>query len=226
MAEHGGALAHHFENLEQQKDAGTLGIWAFLATEVLFFGAVLTCFAVYRYWYHVGFVGGTICQSALIGTINTAVLLTSSLTMVMAVHSAETRRKSALELFLGLTMLLGAAFIGIKGYEYLRDYHEGLLPGATTFHPTAEIREKWSDHKLNPAPREVELYFLFYFILTGLHAVHMLVGMTLLGIMLYRARQGRYTAGYPAPVEIIGLYWHFVDIVWIFLFPILYLLRH
>jgi cytochrome c oxidase subunit 3 len=226
MSEPTGALAHHFENLDQQQDAATLGMWAFLATEVLFFGGVLTCFSVYRYWYKAGFIAGTECQSALIGTLNTAVLLTSSLTMALAVRAAALGRRSALVMFLGSTILLGAAFLGVKGYEYTRDYHEGLLPGATTFHPTSEIEEKWAEQRLHPVPREVELYFVFYFVLTGLHAVHMLIGMTILGIMFFRARRGRYTSGYSTSVEIIGLYWHFVDIVWIFLFPILYLLHH
>jgi cytochrome c oxidase subunit 3 len=226
MAEHGGALAHHFENLDQQKDAATLGMWAFLATEVLFFGGVLTAFAVYRYWYRAGFIAGTECQSVLIGTINTAVLLTSSLTMALAVRAATHRNQSALMLLLALTIVLGAAFIGVKGYEYTRDYHEGLLPGASTFHPTESVKEEWSRKGLSPVLREVELYFVFYFVLTGLHALHMIIGMTILGLMLTRARHGRYTSGYPTPVEVIGLYWHFVDIVWIFLFPILYLLLH
>jgi cytochrome c oxidase subunit 3 len=224
MAEHSGLLAHHFEDLDQQRDAATLGMWAFLATEVLFFGGVLTCYAVYRYWYKAGFIAGTECQSVLIGTINTAVLLTSSLTMALAVHAATRRDRQSLTLFLGLTIVLGLSFVGIKGYEYTRDYHEGLVPGAGTFHPTAELLEDWQRHGV--APVEVELYFVFYFVLTGLHALHMLIGMTILAIMLQRARHGRYTSGYPTPVEVIGLYWHFVDIVWIFLFPILYLLRH
>jgi cytochrome c oxidase subunit 3 len=226
MSEQTGELAHHFENLDQQRDANTLGMWAFLATEVLFFGGVLMCYAVYRYWYKAGFIAGTDCQSVLIGTINTAVLLTSSLTMALAVHAAEARNRSALRMFLGLTILLGLTFVGIKGYEYTRDYREGLFPGVGTFHPTEEVRDEWTRLKLNPVPRQVELYFVFYFLLTGLHAVHMLIGMGILGIMLYRSGHGRYTAGYAAPVEVVGLYWHFVDIVWIFLFPLLYLLKH
>jgi cytochrome c oxidase subunit 3 len=221
MPDHAGALAHHFEDLDQQRDAATLGMWAFLATEVLFFGGVLTCFAVYRYWYKAGFIAGTECQSVLIGTINTAVLLTSSLTMALAVHAAASRNRSSLVRFLGLTIVLGATFVGIKGYEYTRDYHEGLVPGASTFHP--EQSEEWTRLGIL---RQVELYFVFYFVLTGLHALHMLVGMAILAIMLVRARRGKYTAGYNTPVELIGLYWHFVDIVWIFLFPLLYLLRH
>jgi cytochrome c oxidase subunit 3 len=229
MSEHStGVLAHHFEDLEQQSEAATLGMWAFLATEVLFFGGALTAFAVYRYWYKLGFILGTECQSVVIGTMNTAVLLTSSLTMALAVHAASTRNREKLSLFLGLTILLGLAFVGVKAFEYTRDYREGLFPGVSTFHPAEEIESEWAHKGIEPSQvsRAVELYFVFYFILTGLHAVHMLVGMTILGIMLIRARQGRYTTGYAAPVEVIGLYWHFVDIVWIFLFPILYLLHH
>jgi cytochrome c oxidase subunit 3 len=226
MSDRQGALAHHFENLDQQRDAATLGMWAFLATEVLFFGGALTCFAVYRYWYKSAFIAGTECQNVLVGTINTAVLLTSSLTMVLAVHAAAVGEKSALMRYLGLTILLGAAFLGVKAYEYTHDYREHLLPGDSTFHPTAETQEKWAEVNPKPALRQVELYFVFYFVLTGLHAAHMLVGMTILGIMIFRARAERYTTGYSASVEVVGLYWHFVDVVWIFLFPILYLLRH
>ena len=225
VAEHQhGLLAHHFRDLTQQKGAATLGMWAFLATEVLFFGGVLTAYSVYRYWYHAAFVAGSREQLIWVGTLNTAVLLTSSLTMVLAVHAAEHRRRAALMLFIGLTLLLGAAFLGIKVYEYTRDYLDGMLPGATTFHPHPEVLAEWAEHGVQP--REVELYFVFYFILTGLHALHMIIGMGVLTVMLLLARRGRFTAGYPTPVEVMGLYWHFVDIVWIFLFPLLYLLLH
>ncbi len=219
-------LAHHFEDLEQQKDAATLGMWAFLATEVLFFGGALMAFAVYRYWYKGGFIAGTYAQNVAIGTINTVVLLTSSLTMALAVHAAAAGRRSALALFLGLTIVLGLTFLGIKAYEYTHDYREGLFPGATTFQPTAEVREGWAHRGLDPIMREVELYFVFYFVLTGLHAVHMIIGISILAIMLVLARRGYFSPQYPTPVEVMGLYWHFVDIVWIFLFPLLYLLHH
>jgi cytochrome c oxidase subunit 3 len=146
--------------------------------------------------------------------------------MALAVHAAATGRRSALAMFLGLTIFLGLAFLGIKAYEYTRDYHEGLFPGAATFNPIAEVRENWAHHGLNPILREVELYFIFYFVLTGLHALHMIIGITILAIMLVLARRGRFGPAYPTPVEVIGLYWHFVDIVWIFLFPLLYLLHH
>jgi cytochrome c oxidase subunit III len=222
----GDLLAHHFEDLEQQKDAAALGMWAFLATEVLFFGGALTCYAVYRYWYRDGFIAGSLSQKVLVGAANTVVLLTSSLTMALAVHAAAAGNRAALVRNLGLTILLGAAFLGVKVYEYTSDYHEGLVPGATTFHPVEHVRAAWEHHKLNPNPRAVELYFVFYFVLTGLHALHMIIGMGVLGVQFVLARRGWFGPDYPTPIEVTGLYWHFVDIVWIFLFPLLYLLRH
>src|SRR5262245_22346691 len=170
-------LAHHFEDLGQQKDAAALGMWAFLATEVLFFGGVLMCYAVYRYWYKDGFIAGSLSQKVLVGTVNTVVLLTSSLTMALAVHAATVGNRSALVRSLGLTILLGAAFLGVKVYEYTSDYYEGLMPGATTFHPVEHVRTEWEHHGVNPDLREVQLYFVFYFVLTGLHALHMIIGM-------------------------------------------------
>jgi cytochrome c oxidase subunit III len=245
LSEPTGVLAHHFEDLEQQKDAAALGMWAFLATEVLFFGGALVCYSVYRYWYHDGFIAGSYAQNVVLGTINTVVLLTSSLTMALAVRAAAAGHRNALVLNIGLTIVLGLAFLGVKAYEYTHDYHEGLVPGAGTFHPVEEVRKKWTDNGLivadnvqstasrsadqpaNVIPvREVELYFVFYFVLTGLHALHMVIGIAILAIMLALARRGYYVAAYPTPVEVMGLYWHFVDIVWIFLFPILYLLHH
>jgi cytochrome c oxidase subunit III len=221
-------LAHHFEDLEQQKDAATLGMWTFLATEVLFFGGALTCYAVYRYWYTEGFIAGALAQKVLVGTFNTVVLLTSSLTMALAVHAAAVGNRTALVRNLGLTILLGFAFLGVKVYEYTSDYYEGLVPGAATFRPTEDVVHEWAEHKppVNPNFREVELYFVFYFVLTGLHALHMVIGMGVLGVMLVLARRGHFPPEYPTPVEVMGLYWHFVDIVWIFLFPLLYLLYH
>jgi cytochrome c oxidase subunit 3 len=224
---HHSELAHHFEDLEQQKDAATLGMWAFLATEVLFFGGVLTCYAVYRYWYTDGFIAGALAQKVLVGTVNTVILLTSSLTMALAVHAAAAGNRSALVRNIGLTILLGLAFLGVKVYEYTSDYFEGLVPGATTFHPAEHVREMWAEHGLGSVNlREVELYFVFYFVLTGLHALHMIIGIGVLGTMFVLALRGHFTPEYPTPVEVMGLYWHFVDIVWIFLFPLLYLLYH
>jgi cytochrome c oxidase subunit 3 len=228
MSEHAGPLAHHFEDIDQQKDAAALGMWAFLATEVLFFGGALTAYSIYRGKYTTGFAAGSSLQNVPLGAINTAVLLTSSLTMALAVHSAAAGHRAALVRNLALTLLLGTAFLGVKVYEYHHDYVEGLIPGAR-FRPTNEVHERlrpFEEHYGTLDYRQVELYFIFYFVLTGLHALHMIIGMGVLTIQLVLARRGWFGPEYPTPIELTGLYWHFVDIVWIFLFPLLYLLWH
>jgi cytochrome c oxidase subunit 3 len=209
-------LAHHFENLEQQHEASTLGMWAFLATEVLFFGAVFTGYAIYRSYYTEAFVGGSKLLKLWLGTVNTAVLISSSLTVVLALHGARTGRRRLLVLFLAATMVLGAVFLGIKATEYYIEYEEHLVPGLD-FAP-----REWPE---GVETRHGELFFTFYFIMTGLHAVHMLVGMGVLLVVFVFACRGHYSARYHTPVELFGLYWHFVDIIWIFLFPLLYLVR-
>lgn len=217
-------LAHHFADLEQQKDAARLGMWIFLATEVMFFGGAIMAFAIYRSMFAPAFRAASDLQNVPLGTVNTVILLCSSLTMALAVHAAEGRHRAALVRFLLLTIVLGTVFLGVKSIEYTHDYNEGLVPGASTFHPPAELVEEWKAHGIEA--RHVELYFVFYFVMTGLHALHMIIGIAVLGIQAWMARRGRFTDGYPTPIELTGLYWHFVDVVWIFLFPLLYLLRH
>jgi cytochrome c oxidase subunit 3 len=209
-------LAHHFENLQQQHEAATLGMWAFLATEIMFFGSVLTGYTVYRSQFPQEFQAASKLLSVPLATTNTVILICSSLTVVMALHSAKIGRHNLVPLFLGATLVLGAAFLGIKFYEYSLDYHEHLIPGYD-YHP-----EDWGAKPLGQA----ELFMTFYFILTGLHAVHMLVGMGVLVWVLAGALRGRYSEKNFTAIEVFGLYWHFVDIVWIFLFPLLYLVRH
>jgi cytochrome c oxidase subunit 3 len=212
-----GPLAHHFDSLGQQHEAATLGMWAFLATEVLFFGGVLTAYAVYRNAYGAAFAAGSKELLTWVGAANTAVLLSSSLTMALAVHFAQVSRRKLLVACVGLTMLFGTAFLVVKATEYYIDYREHLIP-----------RWDWDAGRWDTAAtsRGAQLFFVFYFILTGLHATHMVIGMGLLTYLLVRARRGAFSAEYFTPVEVIGLYWHFVDIVWIFLFPLLYLIRH
>ncbi len=217
-------LAHHFANLEQQKSAARLGMWAFLATEVMFFGGVLMAYSVYRYRFPAAFRAGCELQNLPLGAFNTAVLICSSLTMALAVHAAETHRRAALVRFLLATLVLGLAFLGVKAIEYTHDFHEGLVPGTTTFHPSADLVASWASRGIEP--KHVELYFVFYFVLTGLHAVHMIIGMGVLALQAWLAHRDWFTRHYATPIEVTGLYWHFVDIVWIFLFPMLYLLRH
>jgi len=189
-------------------------MWTFLLTEVMLFGGLFLGYGVYRWSFPEAFAEASHHLDVWLGSINTAVLIGSSLTMAVAVHSAQTDDRRGLTRFLLLTILLGLVFLGIKGTEYLHKFEEHLVPGVGFAYP-------------GPRAQHMQLFFSFYFVMTGLHALHMIVGIGLLAGLVWRARHGRFSADYYAPVELIGLYWHFVDIVWIFLFPVLYLLgRH
>ena len=207
-------LAHHFENLDQQKEAATLGMWVFLLTEVLFFGGLFATYAIYRSWYPEAFAAASHELDIVLGSVNTAVLITSSLTMALAVHAAQTGERRLVLWFLMATMALGATFLGIKGVEYYHKFAEHHVPGsAFRFEP-----EHFS---------HAQIFFSLYFVMTGLHALHMIIGLGIMTVMLWWSWKGTITADYASPIEISGLYWHFVDIVWIFLFPLLYLIgRH
>jgi len=213
---HSPGLRHHFEDMDQQQEAGSLGMWIFLVTEIMFFGGVFAAYAVYRSLYLPGFEGGSRLLDIRLGATNTAVLIGSSLTMAMAVHSAQTGKKKALVTFLILTMMLGAVFLGIKYVEWSTDWTMGLVPGLH-WAPVEEIHG-------NPPLGSVEMFFSFYFVMTGLHALHMIVGLGIMTVMTILSARGRFSPQYYAPIEVSGLYWHFVDIVWIFLFPLLYLI--
>ena len=211
---HHPALAHHFDNLEQQSEAATLGMWVFLLTEVLFFGGMFLTYTVYRYLYRDAFTAASHELDVTLGTINTAVLIGSSLTMALAVHSAQTGAKRLTQLFLVLTIVLGCVFLGIKGTEYAHKFAEHHVPG-----PSFQFEPKYI--------RTAQIFFALYFIMTGLHALHMIIGIGILLVMLWLASRNRFSAEYFSPIEVTGLYWHFVDVVWIFLFPMLYLIgRH
>ena len=211
---HHPALAHHFDSLEQQKEASTLGMWVFLVTEVLFFGGLFATYCVYRNWYPDAFAAASHELDVTLGTINTAVLITSSLTMALGVHAAQLGQRRLLMIFLVATMILGAAFLGIKGVEYYHNFAEHHVPG-----PAFQFEKEHFRH--------AQIFFSLYFVMTGLHALHMIIGIGIMLVMLWWAWRGTITAEYYAPIEISGLYWHFVDIVWIFLFPLLYLIgRH
>jgi len=208
-------LRHHFATAEQQMDAATLGMWTFLITEVLFFGGMFTAYAIYRAMYHQAFESTSEYMNVKIGATNTIVLICSSLTMAMAVRSAQLSRVGALIKFLIGTMIFGTAFLVIKGFEYHEKYVEHLIPGF--------------GFQYERAPQflhNAQILFFLYFAMTGMHAIHMIVGLGLLTYLLIQARRRIFHANYYAPVEMIGLYWHFVDIVWIFLFPLLYLIGH
>ncbi len=211
---HHPALAHHFDDLAQQKEAATLGMWVFLVTEILFFGGLFLSYSVYRSLYPEAFAAASHEMIVWAGTINTAVLITSSLTMAMAVHSAQTGNRRLLLTFLTITILLGFVFLGIKAYEYTTEYFEHHVPGFG-FQFDAEFF------------RHAQIFFSLYFVMTGLHALHMMIGIGIMCVMWYWSWAGIVTPEYASPIEISGLYWHFVDIVWIFLFPLLYLIgRH
>jgi cytochrome c oxidase subunit 3 len=211
LAEQHTALAHQFDDLTQQYEASRLGMWAFLLTEVMFFGGLFVGYTVYRTAYPAGFMAGSQHLDIALGTLNTAVLISSSLTMALAVHAAQVGHRQLLIRCLLLTMLLGLAFLGIKGYEYVHKYHESLVPG---------VRFRAA----GPQANEMQVFLILYFVMTGLHALHMLIGLGLLAVLVVLAWRRVLSAEYHTPVEVIGLYWHFVDIVWIFLYPLLYLI--
>ena len=210
---HPPGFAHQFETVEQQREAGHLGMWIFLATEILFFGGMFTAYIVYRALHLSSFILGSHQLVVKFGAVNTAVLICSSLTMALAIRTAQTGgSKGVVIVWLLLTMVLGAAFLGIKlRFEWYRDYMEGLIPGVAWL----------SGGTHTPG---VKMFMCFYFFMTGLHALHMVVGLGILTVLVIMAARDRFSAEYYSPLEISGLYWHFVDIVWIFLFPLLYLI--
>jgi cytochrome c oxidase subunit III len=210
MAETQTALAEQFDDLSQQEHAATLGMWTFLATEVLFFGGMFMAYIAYRNAYPQAFAQASRHTIILYGTINTAILLTSSLTMVLAVHAAQEGQTKRLVRFLLLTVLLGSCFLGVKLLEYHKDLTEYLWPGP---------------HFRKGLPPQAQIFWFLYWAMTGLHALHVTIGIGLLSVMAWLARRGRFSATYYNPVDVSALYWHFVDIVWIFLYPLLYLIN-
>lgn len=208
------ALAPQFSTAEQQRSASVLGMWVFLATEVLLFGSVVTAFLATRVFYPHDFERAAGRLNVLIGGVNTLVLLASSLAMALAVHGAQTGHRRAMLVCLGATALLGLAFLGLKGYEYFADWRDGLVPRTARFDP-GEVN-----------PDRLALFMAFYFVLTGFHAVHLSIGVGLVGWLAARTARGAYPRAGATVTEVIGLYWHFVDVVWIFLLPLLYLSGH
>jgi cytochrome c oxidase subunit 3 len=248
-----GELYGQFETLEQQKDTATLGMWIFLTTEVLFFGGMFMTYTINRHAYNAAFgIGGNTLDLKL-GGLNTVILILSSLTMAMSVWAAQVGKKKQVTGFLIATLVLGTAFLGVKAVEYKQKYDHHLIPGHN-FDVTYCINNPSScdltGSKLESERKEIEeaikaeenenpgsglialnahaqLYFSLYFGMTGLHALHMIVGAGLLIWLIAQSFGGRFHPGYNTPVEVTGLYWHFVDIVWIYLFPLLYLIdRH
>jgi cytochrome c oxidase subunit III len=203
---------HQFESVEQQADTSRLGMWAFLVTEVLFFGGLFAAYTVYRIQFPQAFTEASHHLDYIIGAFNTAVLISSSMTMALAVHAAQIGNRRRLVIFLALTILLGSVFLGVKVFEYHEKFVHHLVPGPHF-------------HFEGAHGREAQLFFGLYFAMTGMHAVHMIIGIGMLSTLLVMSARGRFSPEYNTPVELAGLYWHFVDIVWIYLFPLLYLIR-
>jgi cytochrome c oxidase subunit 3 len=247
--EHHPRLAHHFESYDQQRESASLGVWIFLVTEIMFFGGLFTAYILYRSKYPEAFIAGSHQLDVTLGTINTGVLIGSSLTMAMAVRCAQLGKGKAIAGFLVATIILGSAFLGIKATEYHHKYVEHLIPGegfhleaahipmhhgkpVTSDLPTGIVGESRADVPLpHAAPQDIQahtqLFFFLYFGMTGLHAFHMIIGVGLLAWLIRPSLKGMCDGNNHNYVEGIGLYWHFVDIVWIFLFPLLYLVgRH
>jgi cytochrome c oxidase subunit 3 len=230
------SLQHHFENMEQQREAGTLGMWVFLVTEIMFFGGMFLAYTLYRSKYPMAFASASNHLDIKLGALNTGVLILSSFTMAMGVYFTQIGKRRAQITCLGLTLILGLTFLGVKAVEYYDKYEDHLIPGrlipGNPFGPAVRQKGEPEDHhKLDllegATLPQVQMFYWIYFAMTGMHALHMIIGAGLLTYLLIFSFKGRFDPEYHSPVEVIGLYWHFVDIVWIFLFPLLYLLgRH
>lgn len=249
-------LAHHFNTYQQQRESCTLGMWLFVAQEVLFFGGLFATYVVYRNMYHDAFVYGSSKLNVSLGFINTLVLILSSVTMALAVREAQLGRNKGIIKFLAATFLFGAMFLGIKTVEYKGKWEHNLVPGihfnydpsheahsegAASENPAVDHHEvvvadaveapsQEKSHAIDPAnidPGHLQIFFAVYFAMTGMHALHMIIGMGIIIFMMIQASRNKYIPQSHAFVENFGLYWHFVDLIWIFLFPLLYLLgRH
>jgi cytochrome c oxidase subunit 3 len=208
---HDPRLQHHFATFEQQLDASKIGMWLFLATEVLLFGGLFVGFALQQSAHPAAFLEAHHHLDKTLGALNTVVLLFSSFTMVMAVHSAATNKQKALIRYLLITLVCAGIFLVVKGFEYHHKWEEGLLPG------------KFYSHKGDTVPNQF-IFFSFYFMMTGLHGIHVIGGMIAITWTLLKARKGVFDSTYYTPVDLVGLYWHLVDLIWIYLFPLLYLI--
>ncbi len=204
-------VAHHFENLEKQQHAARLGMWLFLATEVLLFTALFAAYGVYRYLYTSAFAEASRHIETWIGLTNTIVLVTSSFTVAMGLHFATQGKGKRTAIFFGISVLLALVFLGFKAIEYTHHFQEGQLPGR--FYSYPEVRGPGAS-----------LFFTLYFLITGLHGFHVVIGMTVLAVVGIMSWRGKFDAEYHTPVELAGLYWHLVDLIWIFVFPLNYLI--
>jgi cytochrome c oxidase subunit 3 len=246
---HTPALKHHFEDLGQQHACERLGIWMFLATEILFFGGLFGAYTVYRFLYQAEFELASSHLNRVIAGINTAFLITSSLTMTLAIRSAKLGERGALLRWLLLTAALGSAFMVLKGFEYAQDFEEQYVPGPIFQREYAaaseeiagmtpeQARERQKTSERQPWAKQmallhleqgldvgkVELFLCFYYIMTGIHGIHILVGIGCILWLVWEANRGTIVPEAYSTVEVVSLYWHLVDAIWLFLMPLLYL---
>ncbi|MGI9087399.1 MAG: cytochrome c oxidase subunit 3 [Chthoniobacterales bacterium] len=207
-------VEHQFDDAEQQREAATMGMWLFIATEILFFGGMFLGYTAYRIYYPQAFAEASKHTLVVFGAVNTAVLLISSTVMAFAVRAAKANRRGLLGLLLMITASLGVAFLVIKGFEYAQEIHEGLFPGRNFHIDTSD-------------PTHGELFYYLYWLLTGVHALHVTIGVLMISFFALRAWFTDAFRNHDTPIDLLGLYWHFVDIVWVFLFPLIYLVdRH
>ncbi len=234
---HPAHLQHHFDSVKQQNESSSLGIWLFLAQEIMFFGGLFTGYAVYRHLYFEAFQAASHELSIFWGFLNTLVLIGSSLTMALAVHAAHQSDRAGIRKWIWATMVLGTVFLGVKVIEYSAKFEHHRVPGynydwfAGGHHETVRNPQPGPEpYSIDGAPavvrfaRQTQIYYSFYFAMTGVHALHMIIGIGVMIWLLRKNAKGHFKDGYYTPVENTGLYWHLVDIVWIFLFPLLYLI--
>ena len=221
----GSWLQHHYQTPAQQFEAAKLGMWLFLAQEVLFFSGLFVVYGVYRVAYPEAFEAGSAQLDRIIGAANTCVLLFSSFTAAMAVRSAQLNERSKTSGYLAATIVFAIIFLVVKYFEYSAKFEHGLYPGGW-FNPHMEHIVPWTDSTaaVTVMPAQTHIFFSIYFCLTGLHGIHIAIGIGVLAWILIRNQRGEFSSEYWTPVDIVALYWHLVDLVWIFLFPLLYLI--
>lgn len=236
-ASHSPVLKHHFDNLEQQHSAERLGMWMFLVTEVLFFSGLFVAYTAYRMWYPDEFKEASSHLILWVAAVNTALLITSSMTMTFAIRCAQLGDRSGLIRNLLITAALGTGFMGFKAYEYTTDYNERLVPGRLfrESHVAHDIEKKAAEHNAgksatdpgyeNPEPRlqRLQIFLCFYYIMTGIHGIHIIVGIGCILWLVQQAYAGKIPRENYSTVEVVSLYWHLVDMIWLFLMPLLYL---
>lgn len=227
MSSRVGALYGHFEDIEQQRGAERLGMWMFLATEILFFGGVFLAYTVYRNWYSKDFAAISSLLNVTIAGINSVFLLLSSMTITFAIRACQMGNISSQRKFLLATALLGTAFMGLKAYEYYTDYNEGLVPWSSNFGKVAlhghekPMLEVWEEEGV--APERVKMFLFFYYSMTGIHGIHLIIGIGCVLYLYIRSLTNSLTADKYVAIEVTSLYWHLVDAIWLFIMPLLYL---